>query len=66
MRFSEEDKQTIWDTREAGVQIKRIAKHLGQQISSLRKFIADAGGRGRVLGCEARRRTCGIAEPAVP
>ena len=44
-RFSEEDKKTIWDMREAGVPVKRIAKHLGRQNSSLRKFIADAGGR---------------------
>lgn len=44
-RFSEADKQTIWDMREAGVPVKRIAKHLGRQNSSLRKFIADAGGR---------------------
>ncbi len=45
VRFSEEDRKTIWDMREAGVPVKRIAKHLGRQNSSLRKFIADAGGR---------------------
>ena len=44
-RFSEEERQTIWDMREAGVPVKRIAKHLGRQNVSLRKFIADAGGR---------------------
>jgi transposase-like protein len=44
-RFSEEDRKTIWDMREAGVPVKRIARHLGRQNSSLRKFIADAGGR---------------------
>jgi IS30 family transposase len=44
-RFSEEDRKTIWDMREAGVPVKRIAKHLGRQNSSLRKVIADAGGR---------------------
>jgi IS30 family transposase len=44
-RFSPEDRQTIWDMREAGVPVKRIAKHLGRQNSSLRRFIADAGGR---------------------
>lgn len=44
-RFSEEDKETIWDMREAGVPVKRIAKHLDRQNSSLRKFIADHGGR---------------------
>jgi transposase, IS30 family len=44
-RFSEEDKKTIWDMREAGVPIKRIAKHLGRQNASLRSFIASAGGK---------------------
>jgi IS30 family transposase len=44
-RFSEEERQTIWDMREAGVPVKRIAKHLGRQNMSLRKFIADAGGK---------------------
>jgi IS30 family transposase len=44
-RFSEADRATIWDMREAGVPVKRIAKHLGRQNSSLRKFIADAGGK---------------------
>jgi IS30 family transposase len=43
-RFSPEDRQTIWAMREAGVPVKRIARHLGRQNSSLRKFIADAGG----------------------
>lgn len=45
VRFSVEDKKTIWDMREAGVPVKRIARHLGRQNSSVRKFIADAGGR---------------------
>jgi IS30 family transposase len=44
-RFSEAEKQTIWDMREAGVPVKRIARHLGRQNASLRKFIADAGGK---------------------
>ena len=44
-RFSEEERQTIWDMREAGVPVKRIARHVGRQNSSLRKFIADAGGK---------------------
>jgi IS30 family transposase len=43
-RFSIEDRETIWDMREAGVPVKRIAKHLDRQNSSLRKFIADHGG----------------------
>ena len=45
VRFCEEDRETIWDMREAGVPVKRIAKHLGRRNSSLRTFIADAGGR---------------------
>jgi IS30 family transposase len=44
-RFSDEEKTAIWDMREAGVPVKRIAKHLGRQNVSLRKFIATAGGR---------------------
>ncbi len=44
-RFSEEERQTIWDMREAGIPVKRIAKHLGRQNVSVRKFIADAGGK---------------------
>jgi transposase, IS30 family len=43
-RFSEEERKTIWDMREAGVPVKRIAKHLDRQSSSLRRFIADHGG----------------------
>jgi hypothetical protein len=31
--------------REAGVPVKRIARHLGRQPVSLRKFIADAEGK---------------------
>ena len=42
-RFSKEDQQTIWDMREAGVPVKRIAKHLERQNVSIRKFIADHG-----------------------
>jgi IS30 family transposase len=45
VRFSEEDKKTIWDMREAGVPVERIAKHVGRKNCSVRKFIADAGGR---------------------
>ncbi len=44
-RFSVEDRETIWDMREAGVPVKRIARHLGRQNVSLRKFIADHGGK---------------------
>ena len=34
-RFSETEKQTIWDMREAGVPVKRIARHLSRQNVSL-------------------------------
>jgi IS30 family transposase len=44
-RFSEADQKTIWDMREAGVPVKRIAKQLGRENSSLRKIIAGHGGR---------------------
>jgi len=44
-RFSVEDRETIWDMREAGVPVKRIAKHLGRQNCSVRTFIAATGGR---------------------
>jgi IS30 family transposase len=44
-RFSEEDKETIWDMRDAGVAVKRIAKHLGRQNCSIRKFLAATGAR---------------------
>ena len=47
-RFSEEERQTIWDI-EAGVPVKRIARHLGRQNVSLRKFIGDAGGKRPTL-----------------
>ena len=61
VRFSEEDKQTIWDMREAGVPVKRIAKHLGRQNSSLRNFIADAGGR-RPSARERSEKRLSLAE----
>jgi IS30 family transposase len=44
-RFSEAEKQTIWDMRDAGVPVKRIARHLGRQPVSLRKFLSGTGGK---------------------
>ena len=44
-RFTRLEEQTIWDMREAGVPVKRIARHLGRQPVSLRKFISSAGGK---------------------
>jgi IS30 family transposase len=61
VRFSEEDQKTIWDLREAGDPVKRILKHLGRQNSSLRKFIANAGGR-RPTARERSDRRLSLAE----
>ena len=44
-RFREAEKQSIWDMREAGVPVKRIARHLGRQPVSLRKFLSGTGGK---------------------
>jgi hypothetical protein len=44
-RFSEAEWAVTWDMREAGVPVKGIARHLGRENSSLRKFLAGAGGR---------------------
>ena len=44
-RFSEEERQTIWDMREAGVPVKRIARHMGRPPVSLRKFLLGTGGK---------------------
>ena len=60
-RFSEAEKAVIWEMREAGVPVKRIAKHLGRQNVSLRKFIADAGGK-RPTPRERRRLRLSLAE----
>ena len=56
-RFSAEDRATIWEMRQAGVPVKRIAKHPGRQNSSLRKFIADAG--GQTTDAERAFSSCG-------
>ena len=45
-RFSEDERQAVWDMHEVRVPVKRIARHLGTQLVLLRKFIADASGRG--------------------
>ena len=44
-RFTEEERETTWAMREAGVPVKRIAKHLGWQNSSLRTFFQWAADR---------------------
>ena len=60
-RFSEKEQKTIWDMREAGVPVKRIAKHLDRQNSSLRMFIADHGGK-RPCGRERSDLRLGLHE----
>ena len=62
-RFTAAERVVVWDMREAGVPVKRIARHLGRQNSSLRKFIADAGGkRPRPAGCCELRLSLGERE----
>ena len=73
-RFSEAEKQTIWDMREAGVPVKRIARHLGRQPVSLRKFLSGTGGKRPSarersdlrLSLEERRRSRGAWRPVIP
>jgi transposase-like protein len=36
MRFTDEDKERIWDMHQAGVPVKRIARIMGRQNVSLR------------------------------
>jgi transposase, IS30 family len=57
-RFTEAEKQTIWDMREQGVPVKRIARHLGRQNVSLRVFIADSGGMRPRLQDQSELRLC--------
>jgi IS30 family transposase len=45
VRFSEEDRKTIWDVREGWRAREAHRQASGPANSSLRKFIADAGGR---------------------
>jgi transposase-like protein len=49
-RFSEEERQAVWDMREAGVPVKRIARYLGRQNVSVRKFSPTLAGSGQPLG----------------
>ena len=61
-RFSEEERQTIWDMREAGVPVKRIAKHLGRQNVSLRKFMETSNGSATLRAATVPRRARGDLE----
>jgi transposase-like protein len=56
VRFSEEDKATIWEMRQAGVPVKQIAKHLGRQnLDSPR--LDDTLTSVRQRRCDQRLRT---------
>ena len=46
-RFSEDGRNATWDMREAGVPVKRIAKHLDRQNSSLRRLSPTMEGPDR-------------------
>jgi transposase, IS30 family len=51
-RFTEEEKEQIWDWHRAGVPVKRIARRLGRNNASLRKLVGETGGvrpRARVV-----------------
>ena len=51
-RFTDEEKDRIWDMHQAGVPVKRIARTMGRQNVSLRKLISGSGGirpRARVV-----------------
>jgi transposase, IS30 family len=52
MRFTEEERERIWDMHQAGVPVKRIARTMGRQNVSLRVLISGSGGirpRARVV-----------------
>ena len=51
-RFTDEEKERIWDLHQVGVPVKRIARTMGRQNVSLRKLISGSGGirpRARVV-----------------
>ena len=51
-RFTDEEKDQIWDWHQAGVPVKRIARRLGRNNASLRKLVGETGGvrpRARVV-----------------
>jgi IS30 family transposase len=43
-RFTEAEKELIWDRHQAGVPVKRIAREMGRLNCSLRKLISTSGG----------------------
>jgi IS30 family transposase len=43
-RFTEAEKERIWDMHQAGVPVKRIARVMGRQNVSLRTLISGSGG----------------------
>ena len=51
-RFTEAEKELIWDRHQAGVPVKRIARIMGRQNCSMRELISRSGGirpRARVV-----------------
>ena len=43
-RFTEAEKELVWDRHQAGVPVKRIAREMGRLNCSLRKLISTSGG----------------------
>jgi len=60
-RFSEEDRTTIWDMREAGVPVKRIARHLAGRprhyVGSSPMPAANAQGLVSAPSCGSRSKS---------
>jgi hypothetical protein len=57
-RFSEEERGAIWDMREAGVPVKRIAKHSNPRSTAtgLTPHHADRRGHSRPLRADNTKR----------
>ena len=43
-KFTEAEKELIWDRHQAGVPVKRIAREMGRLNCSLRKLVSTSGG----------------------
>ena len=50
-RFTEAEKELIWDRHQAGVPVKRIAREMGRLNCSLRKLVSTSGGIRPAHGC---------------
>ena len=60
-RFTDQEKQRIWDMHQAGVPVKRIAPIMGRQNVSLRVLISGSG-PFRPRSCVVNERDLTLAE----